>query len=60
MLQQFFNDPISFNEVKLAISKLNNNNKAKGADEISFEILKYSGKKTIKRSIKNIEFNSRK
>ena len=59
MLQQSLNDPISFNEVKLAISKLNNN-KAKGEDEIPSEMIKYSGKKTNKRSIKNIKLNSRK
>ena len=47
MLQQSLNDPTSFNEVKLAISKLNNN-KAKGEDEIPFEMIKYSGKKLIK------------
>ena len=42
MLQQSLNDPISFNEVKLAISKLNIN-KAKGVDEIPSEMIKYSG-----------------
>ena len=47
MLQQSLNDPISFNEVKLAICKLNNN-KAKGEDEISSEMIKYSGEKLIK------------
>ena len=47
MLQQSLNDPISFNEVKLAISKLNNN-KANGEDEIPSEMIKYSGEKLIK------------
>ena len=46
-MQQSLNDPISFNEVKLAISKLNNN-KAKGEDEIPSEMIKYSGEKLIK------------
>ena len=48
MLQQSLNDPISFNEVKLAISKLNNN-KANGVDEIPSEMIKYSGEKLIKK-----------
>ena len=47
MFQQSLNDPISFNEVKLAISKLNNN-KAKGADEMPSKMKKYCGDKLIK------------
>ena len=46
-MQQSLNDPISSKEVKLAISKLNNN-KANGEDEIPSEMIKYSGKKLIK------------
>ena len=45
MLQQSLNDPISFNEVKLA--KLNNN-KAKDEDETPSKMIKYSGEKLIK------------
>ena len=45
MLQQSLNDPISFNEIKLATLK---NNKAKGEDEIPSEIIKCSGEKLIK------------
>ena len=47
MFQQSLNDPISFNEVKLAISKLNNN-KANGEDKIPSEMIKYSGEKLIR------------
>ena len=47
MLQQSLNDPLSFNEIKLARSKLNNN-KAKGEDQIPFEMIKYSEEKLIK------------
>ena len=45
MLQQSLNDPISFNEVKLA--KLNNN-KAKDEDKTPSKMIKYSGEKLIK------------
>ena len=47
MLQQPLNDPTSFNEVELAISKLNNN-KAEGVDEIPSERIKYSREKLTK------------
>ena len=49
MLQQSLNDSISFNEIKLAISKLNNNI-AKSADEIPSKMIKYSGEKLLKVS----------